>query len=262
MITTAAGRLHVRDDGAGLPLVVWPSVFTDGHVYDRLAPLLDGVRTIRIDGPGHGGSGPPTAGLDMTMCGQAIIDVMDALGVEDAVVGGTSWGGIAAAEAAAIAPGRARGLILMNTPLWLGETTPSLMTRFVVYGAGRLNRMKFYRDGVARSFFADPTLGDAGDYATHFHRGLAQADPKSFAGAIRAVLLEAEPLAPRLAGIAAPTLMIAGEEDDMYPAARMEGAANTMPDATFRVVPGKHISPIDATDRVAAEIAAFLARLH
>ncbi|MGR3490413.1 MAG: alpha/beta fold hydrolase, partial [Shimia sp.] len=174
----------------------------------------------------------------------------------------TSWGGIAAAEAALIAPHRAQGLILMNTPLWLGEHAPSVANRFIASGARWMPGLKFFRDGVARSFFTDPKLNAAGGYAQHFHDSLAAAESQSLAKAIRAVLLEADPLAPKLSTITAPTLMIAGAEDDMYPAARMEGAANTMPDATFRVVPGKHISPIDATGEVAAEITAFLGRLR
>lgn len=255
-IETPAGQLFVREDGVGDPLILWPSIFTDGHVYDLIVPLLDGYRVIRIDGPGHGRSGPPAAN-DVASHGTSMLAVMNALGIERAVVGGTSWGGIVAAHAALQSPERVSAALLLNTPLELG-TAPSLAQRFIAWGARYAPGAGVFRNGVAKSFFSDSSLTQAPDYAHHFHAMLQGADNQALGAAVRAVLLDGPPLATLLPCLKVPTLMIAGRADPMYPLEQQEAAAKTLAKGTFAVVRGKHISAVDAPNETAAAILEFL----
>lgn len=258
LITTAAGKLFVREEGTGEPLILWPSIFTDGRVYDALVPHLGGYRVILIDGPGHGRSGPPVANT-VADHGAAVLAVMDALGVGHALVGGTSWGGIVAAHAALKAADRVTAALLLNTPLALGAV-PSLGQRFIAWGARWAPGAGPFRNGVARSFFSDPSLSQAPDYARHFHAMLQGADRQALGAAVRTVLLDGPPLAPLLPRLEVPTLMLAGRADPMYPLAEQEAAAKTLPQGSFAVVPGNHISAVDAPQETAAAILAFLSR--
>ncbi|MEL6551709.1 MAG: alpha/beta hydrolase [Pseudomonadota bacterium] len=257
-IDTEAGRLFVRETGAGRPCLLWPSIFTDGHVYDEIAGHLPGLRLIRIDGPGHGRSGPART-LTLAAQAQGLLAVMEALGLARAVIGGTSWGGLVAAHAARAAPGRASVALLINTPLELG-TAASLQQRFIAAGARWAPGLRVFRDGVARSFFADPALPELPDYAQAFHAMLKRAEGRAMGPVVRAVLLEGPPLRPLLPEITVPTLMIAGRDDAMYPLDEMRAAAATLQNGQFTEVPGRHISVVDAPKQTADAIRDFLER--
>ena len=77
------------------------------------------------------------------------------MGLRRAVVGGVSWGGLTAAEVAMSAPGRVEALVLMNTPMDIDGDRPSFGDRMIAFGARWMAGLKIFRDGVARSFFAE-----------------------------------------------------------------------------------------------------------
>ena len=98
-------------------IVLWPAIFTDHTIYEGLVDRLGHrYRFLLIDGPGHGRS----VGIPETFttgdCGNAIASVMDAYGLDRAILGGTSWGSLAAAELCLRHPERVSALVLMNTP--------------------------------------------------------------------------------------------------------------------------------------------------
>ncbi|MEL7300136.1 MAG: alpha/beta hydrolase [Pseudomonadota bacterium] len=255
-IETEAGRLFVRETGEGRPCLLWPSIFADGHLYDEIASHLPGLRLILIDGPGHGRSGPARA-LSLAAQARGLMEVAEALALERAVIGGTSWGGIVAAHAARAAPERVSAALLINTPLELG-TGASLQQRFIAAGARWIPGMRVFREGVARSFFTDPTLADCPDYAEAFHGMLKRAEGRAMGPVVRSVLFDGPPLRPLLPEITVPTLMIAGREDGMYPLDEMRAAAATLPNGRFAEVPGRHISVVDAPGQTAHAIRDFL----
>ena len=136
-IDTAIGRLSVHSTGEGpIPIVLWSSIFTDFRMYDALVAHLPGdFRVVCIDGPGHGDSTSQGCILEAEDLGRAMLTVMSTLGLGKAIVGGTSWGGIAAAEAALAAPENCAGVILMNTPMTIDGQSPGFKARFISFGA-------------------------------------------------------------------------------------------------------------------------------
>ncbi len=78
---------------------------------------------------------------------------------------------------------------------------------------------------------------------------------------MRAVLIEREALALRLAGIAAPTLFVAGRHDGMYPLEGLRSAAAALPRGRFEVLDTGHISVMDAPAQATALVDGFLAGL-
>jgi pimeloyl-ACP methyl ester carboxylesterase len=73
-----------------------------------------GNRVITLDVLGHGRSDRPRDmwKYSMTFFGEQVIGLLDHLGVEQAVVGGTSLGANIALEACAVAPERVRGMVI------------------------------------------------------------------------------------------------------------------------------------------------------
>ena len=259
---TPLGELSVRVAGSGpRPVILWPSIFTDSHIYDAVVERLGGEATFfLIDGPGHGLSPGLSREFTMAEAASAWLSVMDSFGLDRATVGGVSWGALAAAEVALTAPGRVERLILMNTPMDVSGAHPKFRDRMIAFGARWMVRGKMFRDGVAGSFFDPGTLASNPSYRQAFHAMLAASDPVALSAAVRSVILQGEPLRPRLARISAPTLLIAGKEDALYPLEGQASAALLLQDGRFEPVAGRHISPVEAPDEVAAALRAFLGK--
>lgn len=266
-VPTRVGPLAVRDTGvgaaAGEVIVLWPSILSDHRIYlTQIEAWRGRHRLIVVDGPGHGDSGPAPGPFTMADCGQAVGEVLDALGVaQPVIVVGTSWGGLVAGEFALAQPGRIRALVMLNTPVYTAAGGPSWSDRFVVWGARWIPGTGLYRDGVARAFFLPATRERAGPLMEDFHQQLQQADGAALAQSVRSVLIEREALAPRMAGITAPALFVAGRHDGMYPLESLRKAAAALPQGRFEVLDTGHISVVDAPQQTRALIDRFLASL-
>ncbi|MEO0936540.1 MAG: alpha/beta hydrolase [Pseudomonadota bacterium] len=258
LVPTCLGRLAVREVGQGaVTALLWPSIFTDHRIYDAIVPQLAGTaRLILIDGPGHGGSAGPRRVFSMQACATAMAQVMDAKHIQRAVVGGTSWGGMVGAELALAMPERVAGLVMANTPTRIGQRRPSVATRLIALGARWAARAKGFQDGVARSFFS---AGAVGPHLQSFRAMLRASDGPRLGAAVRSVLLHADPLEPRLEWLIPPTLVIAGKDDAMYPLEHQAKAAALAPNGRLVVLPGRHISAVDAPDDMAKALRLFLA---
>lgn len=259
-VPTSLGRLHVVETGQGPEtIVLWPSIFTDHHIYDDVvARLGTSHRFVLIDGPAHGKSDGGTDEFTMEDCANAMTEVMDHFNLDEAIVGGTSWGGITAAHLALMSPARVKALVLMNTPMQIDATRPGFKARFIASGARWILKTAAFRNGVAKSFFSDDVLTANPVYTRAFHDMLKTAKPSRLATAIRSVILRGSPLIDRMAELTVPTLVIAGKEDEMYPIAVQAVAALLAPNGHFAPVDGKHISVVEQPARVAEVITNFI----
>jgi 3-oxoadipate enol-lactonase len=266
MFDTAVGRLAVwdtRGPNDAPTLVLWPSIFTDHSIY---APLVqrwrEKYRIILIDGPGHGASGgAPGETFTMRACADAIEKILTRMGIPRAIVGGTSWGGLVAGEFALAYPERTQSLIMMNTPFFVDPKGPGMGEKFIVWGAGNILSTRLFTAGVARNFFEPETRKANGPTIQQFHSGLHQSKSGSLRASIKAVLLDRDALAPRLSKIKAPTLVVGGEHDEMYPLDQQRSAVASLPNGQLHIVRSKHISIVDQPEQVAKLIEDFLKSL-
>jgi pimeloyl-ACP methyl ester carboxylesterase len=109
-------RLEFTEYGAGDRWVVLlHGQLMPRSMHQRLARRLAGAgnHVVTVDLLGHGRSDRPSDAqlYSMTAFGEQVIALLDELGAEDAVVGGTSLGANVALEVADLAPRRVRGLI-------------------------------------------------------------------------------------------------------------------------------------------------------
>ena len=115
--THAGRRIAYREYGAGPRLIILThGLLMDGRMYTALAPKLAaaGHRVITVDMLGHGASDQPRDmhAYTMSAFGKDVIALLDHLGAPEAVIGGTSLGANVSLEAAVLAPGRVRALVL------------------------------------------------------------------------------------------------------------------------------------------------------
>jgi 3-oxoadipate enol-lactonase len=271
MISTSLGKLAVWDSAAqGAPLpaaaasappvVLWPSIFTDHVIYASLVQHWRGKRRlILIDGPGHGASeGPQDKTFTMQACAVAMQEILRSKSIAKAVVGGTSWGGLVAGEFAVMYPQMTQGVLMLNTPFFVTEGGASMGEKMITWGSANVLGTRLFTNGVARAFFLPATREAGGLNMTHFHQSLHQSDSKALSIAIRSVLIEREPLADKLPLIQAPTLIVAGLRDGMYPIEKQREAAKRMKIAKLEELDTQHISVVDQPKEVASLLDAFL----
>jgi pimeloyl-ACP methyl ester carboxylesterase len=97
-------------------LILVHGLLMNRRMYEPIGPVLarGGNRTICVDLLGHGGSdGPEDLRLySMPLFARQVVALIEHLGVESAVVGGTSLGANVALELATRSPERAKGLFI------------------------------------------------------------------------------------------------------------------------------------------------------
>jgi pimeloyl-ACP methyl ester carboxylesterase len=121
--SVTAGALEVAFLESG-PVDGWPVVLSHGfpydvHAYDEVVPRLV-ERGARVIVPYLRGFGPTRFRNSETMrtgqqaaLGLDLISLLDALGVERAILAGYDWGGLASCVATALWPERVTGLVAM-----------------------------------------------------------------------------------------------------------------------------------------------------
>jgi pimeloyl-ACP methyl ester carboxylesterase len=116
-VTYGGHRLAYAEFGEGdRVLVLVHGLLMNRHMYDHLAPDMAsrGFRVITVDLLGHGASDMPTdmRAYSMSTFADQLATVIDELGLDRPVVGGTSLGANVALELAARHPNAARGLFI------------------------------------------------------------------------------------------------------------------------------------------------------
>ena len=113
------GRIHYVVDGDGPPVVLLHGALLNLHLFDAQVDALSQSHTlVRIDLRGYGRSSVP-ATEPYRYCDD-VVAVMDALGLDRAVVGGESFGGAVAMDFAFAHPDRLDGLIFEAAVVFSG----------------------------------------------------------------------------------------------------------------------------------------------
>src|SRR5919107_2757809 len=113
----ARDRLEYTEYGAGDAWVVLlHGQLMPRRMHGPLARALaaEGFHVVTLDLLGHGRSDRPEDPKEysMTAWGEQVVALLDHLGAETAVIGGTSLGSNVSLEVAALAPERVQGLLL------------------------------------------------------------------------------------------------------------------------------------------------------
>lgn len=253
-VSTRLGTLAVADSGEGTrtPVLLWPSLFSDHRLYRHVTGLLGpGWRTISVDGPGFGRSTPPAGDVQPDRYARAVIDLLDELDIEKAVLAGCSWGGQVAAHTGVQAPERTAAVLMMNTPL-----APSMGGhRMQVFGTRLVGSTAFWGRGVARSMIAAPTKRDHPERIAEFVSAFPDFDRAAATATVRTVLTRSPGLADVLPNLRVPTTILIGEQDALYPPEAAMPLARRAPGATIEVVPDcGHLAPLEAPEAVAGAL--------
>lgn len=213
----AAESLAVRDAGSGEPVVLVPGLLGSGFAYRELAPRLNaaGFRTIAVQPLGVGGSSRPRE-ADYSLYAQAgrVAAVLDSLAVRGAYVVAHAAGSAIALRLAYRRPDLVRGIVSLEGGAAESATTPGFRRAMKLAPLIKLLGVGFVRGKIRKQLLegsADPswvTDEVVDGYLADAARDLGAA---LRAYAAMAAAQEPEPLAPNLAEIRCPVVLLLGE---------------------------------------------------
>lgn len=115
-------RLHYLDHGGSEPvLVLLPGLTANAHCFDGLvqAGLSPRFRVLALDLRGRGLSDKPETGYGMPDHAADVVGLLDSLGIERAVIGGHSFGGLVTLYLASRFPNRVAKAILLDSSVMI-----------------------------------------------------------------------------------------------------------------------------------------------
>jgi pimeloyl-ACP methyl ester carboxylesterase len=243
--------VHYRDEGSGYPVVLLHGAFSSLHTFDDWTRLLKAdFRIIRYDLPAFGLTGVHAA-ADYSMRShiRLLRQLMDTLGIDRFVLGGSSLGGWIAWEFALRHPERVRKLILLDAAGFLdAESIPLAFKMARAPFAGRVVRMVVRRnilEQFIKEVYADadkitPELVDR--YYELFSR---EGNPDAFLQMVnRTPFMDNT---PQLPNVRPPTLIIWGEQDRWIPVANAHRFLNAIPRARLVIYEGIGHLPMEET---------------
>jgi pimeloyl-ACP methyl ester carboxylesterase len=203
---------------------------------------------IAVDLPGHGASPPPGERAVLAYA-RRLVDLLDDLGIDRAVVGGHSMGGAIALTLALEAPDRIEGLLLVGTGARL-RVVPAIVQAWA--DPARASELANAAAGFSFGAGASPELLRA------FAERMAAVAPGVVHGDFTAC--DAFDVMERLGAIRAPARIVVGAEDRLTPPKYSTFLRANLPGDGLLVVPGAgHMVTWEAPAAVTGEAVLLLA---
>lgn len=261
----AGARVRIREEGPeGAPPIILIHGFTHSlETWDAWAATLSGdYRVIRFDLAGHGLTGPdPKERYAPAERAAFIGDVMDALGVERAVIAGNSLGGLAAWRFAHDNPQRVSALILISPGVFSLNGVSDEPAE--IPAAMKAYLLTVPEAGVAAS--AGIIYGDDSKITAARLKTMRDMMRRKGNGEAMIKSLEEFTLpdpAAMLNQIEMPTLIEWGEADAVIPIEQGRRMVVEMPNATLITYPGVgHAAQEEAPEETVADAIDFLSGL-
>jgi pimeloyl-ACP methyl ester carboxylesterase len=244
--------------GDGPAVLLGHSLLCDGRMWEPVLPWLQpGRRLLNVDARGHRRSTAPRA-FTLEDLARDWLAVLDREGVSRAVLCGLSMGGMTALRVALLAPERVAGLVLLDTSA--GPQPPADRVRFRLLAAAVrfVGFRGFLFPPVHAAMFGRTTRRERPEIPAALEPRIREHRPRELVRAVRAVV-ERTDLRADLPRIAAPTLVVVGEEDAATPPANARRIAGGIPGAALETIPRTgHLSTLEAPEVVGPRVAAFL----
>jgi pimeloyl-ACP methyl ester carboxylesterase len=257
-LTTRGVRIHYRDSGSGLPVLLLHAFPLSGAMFDAQRSGLEGRARLLV--PDHRGFGESTLGegpATMEALAEDALALLDHLQLSSAVVGGVSMGGYAALALLRRDPGRVRALVLADTQVGADDDAAraareQLAEAVLAWGMEVLVEQQLPR-----------LLGSSASPAVRAQAAamIRAVPPLGAAAALRGMALRSD-ARDILARFAGPALILVGAEDGITPPAKARVMAELVPGAELVELPhAGHLANLEAPDAFNAVLARFLAGL-
>jgi pimeloyl-ACP methyl ester carboxylesterase len=267
-VPTRVGPVPVRVTGEGPPVLAVHGLLVDGRLWDAVADLLaPHARLIAPDLPlgAHRRAVPDRARLTPPVVAQALVDVLDGLGVPEAVVVGNDTGGALAQVFAAAHRDRVRALVLAGCDAF--EHFPPPLLRPVV----PLAAVPGFAALLVRLLALPPLLARPGPVNLLTARGIGRARtaewlaPARTDPGVRADLtafvrsMRPDPLLDAVDGLRGlPGAVLWGRRERVFPRRDAERLADLLGTTVTWLDDALSFVPVDRPDAVAEAVRALL----
>jgi 3-oxoadipate enol-lactonase len=251
-------------EGPGVPVVLIHPWGFSMKVWSDVAPTLaKDRRVVLLDLPGHGKSEKLAAYYPMERLAAAVLDVMEAAGLENAVLIGNSLGGATALTTTLVEPARVKGLVLIGAPG--GKKVPEPIRRAARQLATPQELHSLSDLGWATGFWmvgaAGTPLGMA--LSQDLRRLRTAYEHQAWSRATIASLRSVAEWAPDLSRIKAPTTVIHGAWDMVVWRSSSLAMAQQIPGARFVGLEDcGHMIEVECPGQLLEQIAISLAPLE
>lgn len=234
---------HGRKDG--LPLVLLHGFLQSGDEWQQQLPAFaPDYRLLVPDLRGHGRTDNPggLAAMNHRQFARDIIGFCDAIGAQSAIFCGESSGAMLLLSLALLVPARVRVLILAGGTYFFGEEIRT-----------------WWRTQTPETVIRDPEATRARHIALgpeHWREAAA-----AFIALGTHVHGDDFPEVEELRTITAPTLIVHGDRDSLFPLAIPTGLYGLLPEAELCILPRTgHVPPVERPDLFNTIVSDFLAR--
>ncbi len=259
MLELGPHRVRVSDSGPrpdGTPLLLVNGIGANLEMWEPLRRRL-ARRSLAVDLPGTGGSPTPLRPLSIPDSARLVLQAVDALGVGTVDVLGFSFGGSIAQELARLAPARVRRLVLVSASCGWGSVPGSPLAL-----AALSSPLRYYSPAFFKAV-APVVVGGKGARSARFLDRQARkraARPPSARGYWYQMFAASHWSSwAWLHTLQQPTLLIAGDRDQVVPAVNARLMAGLLPDSRLRTWSGGgHMLLLDSAAQVAPVLEEFL----
>jgi pimeloyl-ACP methyl ester carboxylesterase len=242
--------VHVRDEGPrndDVPIVLIHGTGASLHTWEGWVQALKPQRrVISLDLPGFGLTGPFAGQYTPDdyrgdSYARFLLDLLDHLKVQRAVLAGNSLGGEVAWRTAVLAPERVDRLILVDAsgPRFTPEVIPPGFAIALIPVINRLAEYLLPRSMVTatlHSVYGDPNKVTEAVVDRYFDITLREGNRRALNK--RIALLEGDLQPERIKQVRAPTLILWGERDRLIPPATAQVFAQSIAGSELVLLPG------------------------
>jgi 3-oxoadipate enol-lactonase len=248
-MTTALAH-DVRGDDAAPALILGSSLGTTRAMWDpQHEALAARLRVVRFDHPGHGASPVPPAGMTLDDLGRSVLELADDLELPRFSYAGLSLGGMVGMWLSVHAPERVDRLALLCTSAHLPPAQKWRDRAAAVRGAGTCAAIS---ESVVAGWFTPAFATRRPDVVASFTTMMEGIDPEGYAACCEVIATMDQ--RDVLGKITAPTLVIAGAQDEATPpGGHSDVIADAVPDALLVTLsPAAHLAAVEQPRTVAA----------
>ena len=244
-----------------------PVLFIHGFPFDssmwrHQVAALSGWERVVPDLWGAGLANIPASAGPYSIADQAtsLVGTLDDLHIDEVVVCGQSMGGYIAFELLRASPARVRAAILCSTKA-TADTPEAKRGRDTMAAKAEREGPGAIAAELVPKLLARATLERQPAVVREVTTMIERQPVYGMVVTLRA-LRDRPDSTPLLGQIRIPVLVVAGDDDQITPAAGMEEMARAIPGAQFTVIPGSgHLSPLEQPQAVNAALNAFLGQL-
>jgi len=256
-------QLYYEVHGAGTPLVLISGLGYPLWQWHLMVPYLEKhFQVITLDNRGVEQTDKPAGPYTASMLAKDTVGLLDALGIDKAVVMGHSMGGFIAQAMALEYPERVSKLILASTNFGGPRHVPVTPEAMAVLSDVTSDPLTRLRNGIVIS--TAPGFAERRPELIQKWLNWRVANPLDLAGYQAqmgigiALLAEVAAFENKLPNISVPTLILFGADDKVVPSANANLLAKQVPSSQIRILPDAgHFFPLEVPEEAAEVVIQF-----